>query len=285
MHVPVARRARRQRFSRHPGARLTLAVGILATTLASPLASPPPAVGQPNCISNIGAWFSGMWTAGRLDHNSSHWIGASALLVPRHGHICDFNPNFNDPQVRRSDANTTSGWSMVQQSGPTCCGYAQTGYYRGWGESTYFFFEYARKRDPAGTFTRSVEYARGPLTMGGINRYWVQFVDGGPEGSRFRLNIDSTVIGETPFAPFGPNGIWDGQNPLSASFAGETHYQGTDMPGTQAVPALFQGIELQLGNRSWTTSMPQFFGAGPGGPRYGFARDTLRSFKVWTFGV
>ena len=258
---------------------MLLSVTLLAASASVIQASPAPA--QPNCLSNYGSLFSGMTTSSTSSPFVSY-VGASALLVPRYGHLCDYNPNGHDPNVTNPGANFNVGWSMAA-NGQGRPYYAQTGYYRGWGQNTYFFWEH--RGAWAGTFTRSVEYARGAINMGGINRYWVQFVGDWRSNAWYRLNIDSTIIGETPWNPYAVNGLNIGNDGARAQFSGETKYQGSDMPGTQSVPALFQGLELQRndGPGTWTTAMPTFYGAGPGGYRYGFQRDTTRSFKIWTF--
>jgi hypothetical protein len=99
------------------------------------------------------------------------------------------------------------------------------------------------------------------------------------------LNVDQTVLMETPWSPWAFNGLNGSRVGLRAVFSGETHYQGSDMPGSQSYPARFQNLTLQQPNDQWTATMPTFYGTGPGGPRYGFGRDGTRSFNVWTFGV
>lgn len=259
--------------SKRRSMRLFCVLSVLAPSIAY-TAVVGPAVAQPDCLPNYGSRFAGLTTQGNGPGGT--FEGGSAHLIARFGSLCDSGSH--DPNVNFNYVFTMLLSNLVATD-PANAGYAQIGYYRGWGQSTYFTTEYRRNYD---SFFRAIRYDYGPLNYGGDNQFWVQWVP--DNGGQLRLNIDLTTMTTTPWNPYADSALGPAiHGPMRVEWTGETKYDGSDMPGTNSVRAYTYGLQVQQFNDSFSSNLPSLFGVIPGGFRYGFNRPTIHSYEIWTF--
>lgn len=268
------RRAIRVRLGRRTTAFAAYAL-LAASSLAVITAAPAAAI---DCLSGYGSLWDGM--ASTASGPGGTYEGVVAHMNANYGALCDTGTH--DPGYEpNSLGNFNYVYVMVAQNGSAGAnrGYAQMGYYRGWAEQSYFTAEY--RKNSSDTFHRNVRWDIGPLTYGGMNQYWVQWVP--DNGGQFRMNIDLSVIDVTPWNPysstaFNPNG----QGVFELHWEGETKYSGSDIPGSTSDYSYFEGMQVQLINDSFSGTLPSLGGVIPTSSRYGRCCFGNNTFVIYT---
>lgn len=218
---------------------------------ASSLIGGGTAYAQIDCINAYGSLFDGFISTA-ADPSGNTYEGTSTVLTAATAPICDTGSQ--DPNT-----NFDYTWVMIHQNnsapGGTTSGYAQMGFYRGWGSCNYFTAEY--DRDVNDVYHRFIDpHGNGCLQDGGQNQYWVQYINGA-----LRMNVDVTIMAVTPWNPYT---YWNlNYGPWHTEFDSETKYLGSDVPTTA-----FNAMEVQQFNDSWTTTLPAMYSSCPWPDRY-----------------
>jgi hypothetical protein len=191
-----------------------------------------------------GSLFDGQISVSRDQYNYT-FEGTSANIIENSSPICD--TGIQDP-----NENFTFVWTMIHQNnaapgGPNY-GYAQVGYFRGWGQPCPYFATEQDDKYPD-NFSRFIHSEYGCLQPNGVNQFWVQYIPSLNRGAGgLSMNVDTTMMNTTSWNPYEQ---WDlSAGPFLPEIAAETKYLGSSVPTTN-----FSSIQFQQSNDQWTTAL------------------------------
>lgn len=242
---------------------------VLCVLIASSVIAAPSAHAG-TCTGSYMSRFDG-YLSTAPDPSYGTFEGASSILT-------------NNPAVPCTGSLTTPApdnfayeFVMVHQSnsapGGTGKGYAQIGFFQYWGSCEYYTTEYNRDNSDS-VFHRHIHTEYGCLSDNAQHQYWVQYRSG-----QLYMNVDVTVMDITPFNPY-TYWKWGTYGPFQTQFTTETKYITTDIAAS-----IFQQMQVQRYNDTWTWALPIMYSACPWPTRYiKWSTITNNSFALQTSG-
>lgn len=181
-----------------------------------------PAMANCGATGPAGNYFAGY---GAPTTQQPHVDGSYAVITTQNGPVCTNGPH--------DSSNFTSEWSMV--SSGNRAGWAQVGYMKRYGGSTYYF---GQLNSGAHMWSR---VGRSPLGIGSAHYYYNKHVTA--------CRCIYEIIDRTAWmsSTWDPLTAWP--QPIVPSFSGETSYRESNVAGTSSAPTMY----TNLGEQSTTT--------------------------------
>lgn len=253
----------RTRFVRAVVALLLLVGGFLAV---AGVTSGPAAAARADCGGNGTPvfYFAGMTT----QETTVAIRGVSASFIDAGDYLCS---SITD------STNDVSSWTLVgSNSNPSNEGWAQSGQHYRWGEPCNRFFAQSVYNYPS---TAPVTTEGPCVVTGATHLAWSQYDTG---CACEKMLIDNALIAQTPW---NPKITWASLQ-WQAQYMGETHYIGTDIPGTTSLHTHFWNMQYENDGGGF----PSIAGnpaLGLGGvvthPRGTIAGVSADAIDVWTY--
>lgn len=162
---------------------------------------------------------------------------------------------------------------------------------KGWSQSGQIYFYSLGCAAHFGEQEENADYFMPALILGvcastgEIHWVWQQYL---PDSGHMRSNIDQTVMLETGYSVFAPEGNYAGSGwgqPFQVEVEGETKYRETDVPGTTSQPSDFTGMEVQRwSDDNWETTCNgnASFRSSTSLARYSDYPPSCDHVQVWT---
>jgi hypothetical protein len=167
---------------------------------------------------------------------STLWEGVTANIIVRQGLVCDADSSPNNYSI--ADLAMFSGLGY---------GEAHAGHIRYWGGVPYALAKW--RRDNADPLHLKVDTAFGSLPYGQAKHFWVEYY---AWNGHYRMNVNSHVIQETSWNPFG---YWS--SPFYMRWQGQAGWKESDVPGITSAPTEFNNMGVQLeSSDAWSNSLP-----------------------------
>lgn len=201
---------------------------------------------------------------------SPSYVGTRASIVARNMALCS---TVTDPHF-----NFTYTWVMIANFDGTS-GWAQSGFYRGYGQSAV----HAVEDNPDGTFLPPRRRYIGHPVYGTAYNYEVRpgtsaeclSQPGGVVNCMVEL-VQGTIYQATNFAP---SSRWT--TPYANEYFGETKFPGSDMPGTSTARTTFSSIDVYSPGVGFIGSAPQNSVSNEN-PRSHLTSYSNSSFSLWS---
>ena len=253
---------------------LALLASLCLGSSASRAAAAPRVARILPCLLGVSNYFDGYYSYAAGPLPGGTFEGSSAFVRHRRGEVCDTGST--NPQV-----NFNTSWVMVAANlsqGPYR-GYAQVGYFRGYGDIPHYFVEF--KKNAADSFHRYFYDTWGLPSYGELHQLTVGYGAGA-----IWMTVDSTSLAHTPWDPYAADAFNTfGTGPMETQLNSEATYTGSDVPGDYTYRTTWDSILVQTWNgHQWTGSLPTYYTSGPTSARWTQTSFNygLRSFHTWT---
>lgn len=157
-------------------------------------------------------------------------------------------------------------------------GWAQVGYHRFAGETTYHFWQHRHGNPPPGDLTADIqtEFYEAAVANSATYEYVVRYSD---TCDCIRMFIDGVLVKNTDFDPFVS---WAGSGAWNYQLMAEARYKESDVPGTASDRTNLSGIKLWSSVNTYYAVPCGSLTSHNDSSRWATTRPTCDSAQIWT---